>query len=82
MESKVYAESIIDAVSLSDDVKVRNAKSENYYVLRNTQMPAVLVEMGFLSNYSECHKLLSDDYQETLPQKIADDVKAVGLADR
>ena len=35
------------------------AKTENYYVLRNTQIPAVLVEMGFLSNYSESQKLLS-----------------------
>lgn len=73
-ESKMYAESIIDAVSLSDDIKVRDAKSENYYVLRNTQMPAVLVEMGFLSNYSECQKLLNNDYQETLSQKIAEGI--------
>lgn len=73
-ESKVYAESITDAVSLSDDIKVRNAKSESYYVLRNAQMPAVLVEMGFLSNYSERQKLLSDDYQETLSQKIAEGI--------
>ena len=74
-ESKAYAESIIDAVSSSDEIIVRDAKSENYYVLRNTQMPAVLVEMGFLSNYSECQKLLSDDYQETLSQKIAEGIK-------
>ncbi len=73
-ESKMYAESIIDAVSLSDDIKVRDAKSEGYYVLRNTQMPAVLVEMGFLSNYSECQKLLNNDYQEILSQKIAEGI--------
>ena len=47
-ESKAYAESIIHAVSLSNDVKTRYAKTGNYYVLRNTQIPAVLVEMGFL----------------------------------
>ena len=81
-ESKVYAESIIEAVSLSDDIKVRDAKSESYYVLLNTQMPAVLVEMGFLSNYSERQKLVSDDYQETLSQKIAEGIKAAGLVDR
>lgn len=76
-ESKAYAESIIDAVSLSDDIKVRDAKAEKYYVLQNTQMPAVLVEMGFLSNYSERQKLSSDDYQETLSQKIAEGIIAV-----
>lgn len=73
-ESKAYAESIINAVSLSDDIKARNAQTESYYVLRNTQMPAVLVEMGFLSNFSERQKLLSDDYQEILSQKIAEGI--------
>ena len=74
MESKAYAESIINAVSLSNDIKARDAKAEGYYVLRNTQMPAVLVEMGFLSNYSERQKLLSGDYQEILSQRIAEGI--------
>ncbi len=74
MKSKAYAESIINAVSLSNDIKARDAKAEGYYVLRNTQMPAVLVEMGFLSNYSERQKLLSDDYQEILSQRIAEGI--------
>ena len=73
-ESKVYAESIINAISLSDNIISREAKVESYYVLQNTQMPAVLVEMGFLSNYSECQKLLSEDYQEILSQKIAEGI--------
>lgn len=73
-ESKAYAESIIHAVSLSNDVKTRYAKTENYYVLRNIQIPAVLVEMGFLSNYSESQKLLSDDYQEILAQRMAEGI--------
>ena len=74
VESKGYAESIINAVSLSEDIETRYAKTEGYYVLRNTQMPAVLVEMGFLSNYSESQKLLDDDYQESLAQRIAEGI--------
>lgn len=73
-ESKAYAESIIQAVSLSGDIEAREAKSESYYVLQNTQMPAVLVEMGFLSNASERRKLSSDDYQEMLSQRIAEGI--------
>lgn len=42
--------------------------------MRNTQMHAILVEMGFLSNYSERQKLLSDDYQEILSQRIAEGI--------
>ena len=37
-------------------------------------MPAVLVEMGFLSNDYERQKLLSVDYQEILSQKIAEGI--------
>lgn len=74
VESKGYAESIINAVSLSEDIETRYAKTEGYYVLRNTQMPAVLVEMGFLSNYSESQKLLDDNYQESLAQRIAEGI--------
>lgn len=73
-ESKAYAESIINAASSSDDIITREAKAEHYYVVRNTTMPAVLVEMGFLSNYSECQKLAREDYQEILAQKIAEGI--------
>ena len=65
---------VINAVSLSEDIETRYAKTEGYYVLRNTQMPAVLVEMGFLSNDSESQKLLDDDYQESLAQRIAEGI--------
>lgn len=37
-------------------------------------MPSILVEMRFLSNYSESQKLLSDDYQEILAQRIAEGI--------
>ena len=37
-------------------------------------MPAVLVEMGFLSNAAELRKLSSDDYQEKLARRIAEGI--------
>lgn len=80
-ESKSYAESIISAVSSSNDIVVREAKAEGYYVLRNTKMPAVLAEMGFLSNYSEHQKLEDENYQNTLAQKIADGIYMVLIND-
>jgi len=40
--------------------------NSNYYVLKQTQMPAVLVECGFLTNYAERQKLTTDEYQEKM----------------
>ena len=49
----------------------RQAKENTtYYILRTTEMPAVIVECGFLSN-SEEEKLLNDrDYQQKLAWAI------------
>ena len=40
--------------------------NRNYYVLRQTIMPAVIVECGFLTNYADRSKLLQEDYQERI----------------
>lgn len=46
--------------------KLQAKENDNYYVLKQTLMPAVLVECGFMTNYSERQKLLSDEYQEKM----------------
>ena len=40
--------------------------NKNYYVLRQTVMPAVIVECGFLTNYNERMKLTKTNYQERI----------------
>ncbi|HPR16711.1 MAG TPA: N-acetylmuramoyl-L-alanine amidase [Candidatus Cloacimonadota bacterium] len=44
----------------------RGVKQANFYVLRGAFMPAVLLELGFLSNKEEEKKLISPSYQEKL----------------
>jgi len=46
--------------------KFKAKANNNYFVLKQTAMPAVLVECGFLTNRGEREKLLSDDYQEKI----------------
>ena len=41
----------------------RSLKQSNYYVLKNTSMPAILTENGFYSNEIECKKLMTNDFQ-------------------
>ena len=38
--------------------------NDNYYLLKNTNCPIVIVESGFLSNEEECKLLQSEVYQE------------------
>jgi N-acetylmuramoyl-L-alanine amidase len=45
-----------------------------FYVLVGAQMPAVLVECGFLSNQDEAARLASAQYQQVLAQGIAEAV--------
>jgi N-acetylmuramoyl-L-alanine amidase len=54
----------------------RSVRTANYWVCRKTEMPAVLVETGFLSNAAECANLTSDSYQQKLAQGIANGIVA------
>lgn len=49
--------------------KEREAK-ENYYILKKTTVPTIIVECGFLSNREEADRLTSEDYQERVAWAI------------
>lgn len=46
----------------------------NFLVLRNSQIPAVLVEMGFITNQSEALKLNEDAYRNQMATGIANGI--------
>lgn len=46
-------------------------KEANFYVLRNTKMPAVLSELGFISNPAEEKMLASQEFQDKAALAIA-----------
>ncbi len=63
---KKLAEGIIKGLKNNTKLKVRNAKAEDFSVLRNTNMTAVLIEMGYLSNKEDAKLLQDDEYQEAM----------------
>lgn len=71
---QAFAESMIEVLKGNKDIKVRSAKHGNYYVLKHTDMPSILIEMGFLSNKAECEKLNSTEYQKLLAGEIAEGI--------
>ena len=54
----------------------RGTPSANFQVLRETTMPAVLVETGFMSCPAELARLCDPDYQQQIALGIADGVEA------
>ena len=51
-------------------------KQAPFYVLIGAEMPAILVEVGFLSNYTERKRLQTKKYQRRIAQGIYDGIKA------
>ena len=58
-------------VEFVDPENKRQIKAnDSYYLLKKTQVPIVIVECGFLSNYEEAEKLCSPEYQDKVAWAI------------
>jgi N-acetylmuramoyl-L-alanine amidase len=60
----------------------RGVKQAPFYVLAGARMPAVLLEVGFISNGTESQRLTSAGHQEKIAGAIAAGVKAWREAER
>jgi len=60
--------SILQAIPEMNDRRVRQA---NFYVLRNTQMPAVLVEIGFVTGAEDARRLQDPAFRSQMAVAIA-----------
>lgn len=54
------------------DRKIHNDQS--FYVIRNAQMPAVLLELGYMTNSSEEARIKTADFQNRAAQSIANSI--------
>lgn len=73
---KQCAEKILETIADGGNVKTRNVKESDFYVLKRTKTPAVLVELGYLSNTKECRLLSEKEYQETLAEELVKGILA------
>ena len=69
-QSKTLAESIQSELVRTIGLPSRGVKDAAFYVVKNTEMPAVLVELGFLSNPTEEVLLTSPEFQKKAAQGI------------
>ena len=49
-------------------------ENDSYFMIKNTQVPTIIVECGFLTNPDEAAKLTQEDYQDKLAQAICEGV--------
>lgn len=64
---------------IDDDFPDRGLKEANFYVLRNTDMPACLVEMAFISNEEDAGllKYHADDFARAIARGVTDYEQAI-----
>ncbi|MBN1788485.1 MAG: N-acetylmuramoyl-L-alanine amidase [Sedimentisphaerales bacterium] len=71
--AKMLATSI-DGQMPQTGIKSRGIKQADFKVLKHTRCPAVLIELGYLSNYWEAKQLKNQDMQRRLANAIADGI--------
>lgn len=69
-ESSELASYICDSVEAGREAGVRGVRTARFYVLKHTNIPAVLVEIGYLSNRSEEAKLKDPAYLDRMTELL------------
>ena len=70
----LLAQHIQQGVIQSTGAIDRGTRSADFVVLRETDMAAVLVEMGFMTNHGELMQLMEDSYRDRLAHGIAEGI--------
>jgi len=73
--SRLFAERIVSSMELNVKERLRGIKHANFWVLGRAEMPAILVEVGFLSNKQEARDLLLTSLQEEICSAIVKGIK-------
>lgn len=72
-ENKIFGEILMNHFKTSLGTK-RKLKTTDLYMYKNTTVPGVLIECGFLSNPNERYLLQKESYQKKLSKVITDSV--------
>ena len=73
--SKKLAEEVLEGMIATTRAKNRGIKPGNFYVIRETHMPAILIEGGFITHPQEGIHLSNQNYLEKLAHAIADGIE-------
>ncbi len=76
IQSSLLGQDILKGIhgSIGDAESNRGLKAQDWFVVRNSRMPAVLVEVGFVTNKEEAKLLHDDSYLKKLAAGICDGI--------
>lgn len=74
LESATLAAAIHNTLIDSTGATDRGIRRNTFSVLRETDVPAVLLELGYMSSPTELAKLTNDSYQTVMAKAIADGI--------
>jgi len=73
-ESSRLAEIVQDSITRSLRIPNRGVKQAGFYVLGGAAMPAILIEVGFVSNPAEERRLRDSRYRDEIARAIANGI--------
>ena len=73
-KSSLTAKAILKRMSSGSGLKSNGLQKSDFRVLVKTQGPAVLVEIGYLSNRSEASLISKNSYQSRIAKAISDGI--------
>ena len=65
-DSRSFAGYLLDEILASGDFKDRGVKTENFFMIRELNIPAALAEVAFFTNASDRAKLMDEYYQKRI----------------
>jgi N-acetylmuramoyl-L-alanine amidase len=69
-QSRLLADAVHECLISGLAAPDRSVRKARFYVIKNTPVPAILAEVGFISNHDERDKLISSDYQMKIAEAL------------
>ncbi|MFD2046600.1 N-acetylmuramoyl-L-alanine amidase [Ornithinibacillus salinisoli] len=74
-----FAKIVHEHVVAATGFKNRGVKKEEFFVVKDTEMPAVLLEIGYLTNPNDESEMLNDTFQNRVASAIVEGIKEYQL---
>ena len=72
--SNALAQEVQSGIIRQTSAVDKGTEPATFYVLRNSPIPSILVEMGFVTNASEAARLQDDSYRNKIAQGTFDGI--------